>query len=425
MPIRRQKLFHLALLSPLLLSSACRGAASAFGPTASAARTNADEFFTSIALRFTNVERSPKFLTARERFGKYALTPSKLFDDSVLWTGIQDDTRSIGVSGLFNNNRYLLATPGSARMPDRPGDSRHFMQLRHLVENDYEWQTSVDMAVGKVTAPEFANAISRAMAGGESRAPQFLRAEYRSTFPKTTAALGELFSLDTLTTTPDQEGATTIVLGIRLLPEKIRPTSPAFADYLDKYFTPAQYRLDVTDRRGDRWFEISGRDNLMMLRFRSMHGHFMPLGGGVRTIPDTLQIRMDAITKILLFHVGVRNLVGELRTVETAHERGWYMRFMKEPDWKLPPTVRYLIRKPLRRPFEAEGTLFSLSINDHPGSQTLTTKNLTTTVRESAILRFLGKLGGTARGDFVGKVETEENKFLAGVFEALRADTRA
>jgi hypothetical protein len=46
-------------------------------------------------------------------------------------------------------------------------------------------------------------------------------------------------------------------------------------------------------------------------------------------------------------------------------------------------------------------------------------------VQESAILRFLNRLSGTAMGDFVGKAEVEENRFSAEVFNAMRLDARA
>ena len=46
-------------------------------------------------------------------------------------------------------------------------------------------------------------------------------------------------------------------------------------------------------------------------------------------------------------------------------------------------------------------------------------------MQESAILRFLNRVSGTAMGDFVGKAETEENRFSADAFNAMRADARA
>jgi hypothetical protein len=45
-----------------------------------------------------------------------------------------------------------------------------------------------------------------------------------------------------------------------------------------------------------------------------------------------------------------------------------------------------------------------------------------TTVRESAILRFLGKLGGGAAGEFVSNAEDDENRFNVRVYSAMLSD---
>jgi hypothetical protein len=101
------------------------------------------------------------------------------------------------------------------------------------------------------------------------------------------------------------------------------------------------------------------------------------------------------------------------------------MRFTKEPDWKLPPVVGTLIKTPLRRPIKNEGIILRLAILDAPGKQSIIGRRTSATVQESAILRFLNRLSGTAMGDFVGKAEVEENRFSAEVFYALRADARS
>jgi hypothetical protein len=216
-----------------------------------------------------------------------------------------------------------------------------------------------------------------------------------------------------------------MILGIRLKPDSIKKSLPDFAAYLEKYVSPSRYHIQLADSRGTKWFDLRGRDNLLQMRFRSKGGHFMPLEGGVRTIPDTLQIKVDFTTKILFFNVGVANMEGEFYNMESDHERGWSMRFRKEPEWKLPPTVRFFIKSPLRRPFQGNGATFRISIRDNPGAQTLLTHRSGVVVQESAILRFLGKLGATAMGDFVGESEAQENRFNAEVFTALRNDVRA
>ena len=407
-------------------SVACRDAGTAFGPTVPAARANAEQLFGGIAQRFTNVERNPKFRIARGKLGKNALTPSVIFNDTSVWTAMgSDNTRTCTVEGEFGTNKYLFSAKPTTTAANEPGDSRHTMVLRKLSDDQYDWFTNVEIAAGSVTANDLKNVVSALMKSAEHRTPDAIRADYRASFPRTTAALGRLLTLDTLRVTDDADGATTILLGIRLDPDRIKPIMPAFADYLDKYATESKYKSVVLDNRGVRWIELAGQKNFMTLKLRSINGHFAPLSGPIRPIPDDLILDSEFTTKILLFHVGFRKMIGNVSVIEGDHERGWFVRFTKEPDWKLPPTVGYLIKTPLRRPFEKDGIMFRLALQDAPGKQSIIARRTSATVQESAILRFLNRLSGTAMGDFVGKAETEENRFSADAFYALRADARA
>ncbi|MGZ3689775.1 MAG: hypothetical protein ACXVBW_15845, partial [Bdellovibrionota bacterium] len=97
----------------------------------------------------------------------------------------------------------------------------------------------------------------------------------------------------------------------------------------------------------------------------------------------------------------------------------------KEPNWQLPPTIGFFIRTPLRRPFQGQGAIFRLALLDSPGKQSIIGRRTSATVQESAILRFLNRLSGTAMGDFVGKAEQQENRFSAEAFNAMRLDARS
>jgi hypothetical protein len=142
-------------------------------------------------------------------------------------------------------------------------------------------------------------------------------------------------------------------------------------------------------------------------------------------MPRALTIRLDMSMRILLFRVGWTEMTGEFNIIETPNERGWGMRFAKEPEWRLPPSVGYLLKSPLRRPFQGNGIPVRISIKDNPGSQTLLNRQASLVVRESGILRFLNRLSGTAVGDFLGPSEREANRFNADAFRALRADVTA
>jgi len=426
-PAPRPGLRHLvALILVGLGTSACRDVGPAFGPTIPAARTNAEQLFGGIAQRFTNVERNNKFRVARSRLGKYALTPSVIYNDTSVWTAMgPDDTRTVTVEGEFGNNKYVFAAKPSTSTANEPGDSRHTMILRKVAENEYDWYTNVDIAAGSITANDLRNVLSAWMKSAERQSPAAIREDYRTSFPRTSAALGRLFTLDSLRVTHDLDGATTIYMGIRLSPARLRPTMPAFADYLDKYATESKYKSVIRDARGVRWIELAGADNFMTLKLRSIDGHFAPLSGPIQPIPDKLILDSEFTMKILIFHVGFRKLIGNVSVIDSDHERGWFIRFTKEPDWKLPPTVGYLIKTPLRRPFKDAGAMFRLALLDTPGRQSIIGRRTSATVQESAILRFLNRLSGTAMGDFVGKAEAEENRFSAEVFNAMRFDARA
>lgn len=406
--------------------AACADVPAAFGPTPAAARANADGLFGSLDARFTNVSRTPRYARAREMLGRYALTPSTLYNDSTVWTAYgADGTRTLFGDATTSNGRYVFTNVPTSTPLDAPGDGRHIVRLRKLSDSDYEWFTGVDFATGHITANDFGNVITRWLASSEGRDQAAIRADYRSAFPRTTAALGKLFRLDTLISVRGADGVNTLYVGVHLTPEGIRATLPEYAQYVDKYATRAKLRFSLVDARGAQWVDGAMRDGNVTLKLRSQGGHFAPLEGPARTIPDTLALRMDMTAKISLFTVGVERLTGEWVNVRSAHERGWSMRFTKEPSWVLPPAVSFLIHSPLRRPFEGSGTLFRIALRDDPGQQTLLSRRATTVVRESAILKFLGRLSGSVMGEFVSKAEEQENRFNTTVFSALKADVDA
>jgi hypothetical protein len=409
-----------------VVGTACRDVAPALGPNIPMARQNAEEFFYSIGSRFTNIQRPPKIIRARSQFGHYALTPSGVYNDTSIWlaTG-PDSTRVFGNEGYFSFDRYIVLARLSNTPPDALTESREVVRLRKLTSNEYEWFTSVEVAVGRIGAKDIANVVTATLAAGEGRSPAAIRADYTSSFPRTTAALGRLFTIDTLSATPDNEGATTYELAIRLTPEILKATMPHYAAYIDKYISKGRYRLTLTDKTGARWLDASAANYYVHFKVRSKGGHFAPLEGVARPIPEALTIRLDLSMKILVFTVGWSEMVGEFNVIDTPHERGWEMRFAKEPVWRLPPTVGYLLKSPLRRPFRDQGIPVRISIKDNPGSQTLLNRRASLVVQESGILRFLNRLSGTAVGDFLGPSEREANRFNADAFRALRADVAA
>ncbi|HEX9247888.1 MAG TPA: hypothetical protein VF856_00235 [Gemmatimonadaceae bacterium] len=403
--------------------SACREVAPAFGPNIPFARQNAEEFFYSVGSRFTNIQRPPRILHARAQFGHYALTPSGVYNDTSVWLAIgPDSARLFGDEGVFSVDRYIVTTKLSTEPPDALTESREIVRLRKLTDNEYEWFTNVEVALGRIGARNITDVLAAALAAGEGKSPAAIRADYTTSFPHTVAALGRLFSIDTLRATPDSAGATTYDIAIRLTPEILKATMPHYAAYVDKYFSKGKYRITLTDKTGARWFDAQAANYYMHFKMRSKGGHFAPLEGAVRPMPELLTIQVDMSMKIAVFTVGWTNMIGEFEVINTPHERGWSMHFAREPEWHLPPTVGTLLKSSLRRPFQNPGIPVRVSIRDNPGSQTILNRRGTLVVQESGILRFLNRLSGTAVGDFLGPSEREANRFNADAFRALRID---
>jgi hypothetical protein len=423
------------LLATLLLATttsvACRDAATAFGPSPATAAANARDVFAAMAMRFTNVQRAPRFARARGKLGRYALTPSKIYDDTSIWlpaaTGA-GDVRALTLEGSFAGGRYVFVPRAEVPLPSRLGESRHAMRLRRIGDNEYEWATAVDQGVGTgLRAAQLEDVYGALLAsavrhGGDGA----VRADYRAAFPRTAAALGQLFSLDGVRTTPAADGSAAVLVTVRLHPERLHARYPAFEQYVTKYVVPSRYHLTLRDGLRARWFDAAADRGVLTVLLRATpDGRMAPLDGPARAMPDSLTLTADFSTHILVFDVGVSDLKAAFVVRRTAHERGWQMRFATEPDWHLPLATRYLIRAPLRRPFANGGTTLLVTARDSAGAQTLLSRRLTMAVQESAILRFLGALGFTAMSDFAGQSETEENRFLADAFAAMRADAES
>lgn len=413
----------LFLTAAALATTGCRESAAAFGPNLPLARQSAEEFFYSVGSRFTNIQRPQRILRARAQFGHYALTPSGVYNDTTIWLSIgPDSARLFGDEGHFSVDRYIVNTALSNEPPDQLTESREIVRLRKLSDNEYEWFTNVEVAIGRVGAKNIADVLAASLAAGEGKSPTAIRANYNAAFPRTAAALGRLFTIDTLSTTNDSEGATTFDIAIKLTPNILKETMPHYAAYIDKYISKGKYRVALVDQSGAHWFDAWAANYYMHFKVRSKNGHFAPLEGAVRPMPQSLSIHLDMSMKILLFTVGWTEMVGDFQVIDTPHERGWQMRFDKEPDWHLPPTVGTLLRSPLRRPFQGQGIPVRVSVRDNPGSQTILNRRGSLVVQESGVLRFLNRLSGTAVADFLGPSEREANRFNADAFRALRAD---
>jgi len=412
-----------ASLALLLVVSgtACRASIDAFGADAARARHAAETLFAGFAYRFYGVTRDSAFENARTTMGQYALIPSRLYRDSTIWNDRADSARILVVGATFTDNRYRFTTNPRAPAPRALGDERHALTLKSLGGGDYEWFTQVDHAVGSAKPAAIGAAIMATLTAAEGRSADEALADARSMFPQAAKHLAQLFSIDSLRTS-HEGGATTTTLSVRFRPELLRPRYPYFAGFVSKYIVPTLYSVQLTDHAGRAFLEATGRDGQLIMRVRS-HGHrLVSLAGAPLVMPDSLKLTMDVSMKYKAFRIGFRNLVGDFTIERTPNRRAWMMRFQKEPAWQFPLAVDKLIKVPLRRPFAGRGAELSLGVRDDRGPLTISDRYGRVVVNESAIMRWLGRLGASAFGDFSGRTELEENLFLYETFDALRKD---
>ena len=205
----------LALAVTALAFAACRQAWRGLGPGGAALDRNADQLFGAMVIRYTQVTRDPKYEFARNRLNRNALVPSKVFDDSAIWTSEPSPVlRAMFVQGTFESGHYLLASRAVVTRPARVGDSRHVITLARLSPNEFVWDTSVDFALGTVSAGEVGALTTALLASAERASDKDLRDDYRAVAPRASAVLGILFSIDSMRATPFSDGTSDVNLTI-------------------------------------------------------------------------------------------------------------------------------------------------------------------------------------------------------------------
>jgi hypothetical protein len=419
----------------LALATACRGSVAHLVGTTDGSPAPADQLFAAFAHRFTDVHRDAKVAAAREKLAHGALIPSRVFDDTTVWsTIVSPDARAFAYRGGAVNGQYrMLAMPSGAPppRPAAPGDTRHLITLTKLAAEEYRWDVATDFSLGASGPANVADIFGALFSSAERRSEREIRADYRAAFPRTAAVLGMLFSVDSVRTTQHSDGSTSLDLTIDIHADGLRAKYPLFATYLKKYASPAVMRGVVRDRGSPErstpaavWFIADARKDRIRFQLRSRNGRLLPLTGPARTMPDTLELESLVSARIGIFRVGFEKLRSEFIISREAREPAWTLHFRREPEWKLPLFTESLIRSSLRRPFQKGGAYFRVSLRDE-GGQTLLARRGQIVVQEGTILRFLGRLGSRAYSDLSTRVEKELQNYLRDVFNAMRADARA
>lgn len=426
--MRRARRFLPALLLPVALL-ACRGAASALGSSPRESRANTDELLTALGARFGPRTLDGRLDEVRLAFAKSALTPQRLYRDGSLWTATTASSREVDVAGAGSPGRYRLAVVPILPALLRPGDYRRELHLAQLGHDDYEWMARDELAIGPVTDADLSRALGALLAAAEAGNERSARAAYREQLPRATAAVGLLFSLDTLHLAPAAGGGggggTDVRLSIGIHTDRLAARFPHYAAYLDKYAHPAELEMVAADAAGREWWRLSKSGDRIALALRVRGGALAPLTGGSARMPDTVRVRIDASTKSWIFRVGVKGLAADVALVRDPHEKAFLARFREEPHWELPPLGATMLHTPLRRPFEGDGATFSMIVRDGSSAQTVVTRDYRLAVHESRIMRWFGGLGSSALGDFRRGAEEEFDRYDGEVLDALRVDLAA
>jgi hypothetical protein len=416
------------LLLPLLLGStvACRDAVPALGTTPERATSNAATMLNALADRFGTLELSPEISRARPRLTRYSTTPSRLLDDKEMWTSRGEDDRTLEIAGARRGGRYMLFHLHGVAAPRAPGDARHVMRLQVLGDNEFRWTSLDEVALGPITVADLDRALTAIFLAAEKGDGDAIRLAARTAFPRASASLARMFVIDSLRTTRDGDGATSVVLGVGMRPTRAERSFQALGAYARKYWVPLRWRVIVRDSVGTRWGDFTKRDSSIVLRFRVMDGSLAPVAARPRRADDVMRLTVDASAKVGPFRVGMRGLEVHTSRSASPSEVAMRFRFLGEPEWQLPPLVARLLRSPLRRPFEGSGSLMRYGVRTDARASADTAsivwRDIDVTVRESAILRFFGRLGGTALSDFRAGAEKEAERLWGETLRGMAKD---
>jgi hypothetical protein len=390
--------------------------------TRAPSRARAVEVFSSLGARVTDPRRDAKYDTARVKIANAAMIPSKVWDDTSVWTAGSESRRTLQISGRFAAPQYRLDAVRFAPNPTRPAESKHIIHLTQLTDVAYAWDTEVMYSLGTAPASDIV-AFTRALfAAGEGRLEGQIRADYAAVAPRTTATLGQLFIVDSIRSAHYADSSTLTTYSVTMRPDIMHPRRPRFAEYARKYLVTAKMHWTLTDRNGSQFFELSTDDGRLTMKVRTRRGAIVAMNGPVVPMPDSLTLNGAMTMKVRRFTAGFRDYHAEFTIIRTDHEASWSIVSRREPTWVLPLITERLLRTPLRRPFQGSGSLFRIGVRDSVGGQTVLLRRLHLEVQESAILRFIGRLGATAIGDYQGHAEKEMNVWLQEVFAGIVAD---
>ena len=416
-----------AIAGTLLLAAACRDSIRAIGGANPEAqnRIPAIQVFATLGARVTDPLRDQKYANARIKIANAAMIPSRVWDDTAVWTSATASRKTLLIGGRMAPPHYRLETNLVVPSPANAAESRHVINLTQPSDDSYAWDTEVMYAIGHALSADIAAFTRGLFAAAEGRDEREVRADFGTFAPHTSAAMGQVFSIDSIRTSHLADSSTLATFAVTIRPEGVEARLPHFAAYLKKYYGTAHTRWSVVDRNGSTYMDFASDDGHITLRVRTRHGEMVSLVGPARAMPDTLGLVGSLTMKVKRFTIGFRDYRPELTIIHTDREAAWSIVSRREPEWDLPLITARLLRTPLRHPFEGNGAMFRIGVRDSVGGQTILLRRLHLEVQESAIVRFVGRLGAAVMGDYQGLAEREELVWLRDVFAGVVADLAA
>jgi hypothetical protein len=379
----------------------------------------------ALALRFGEVDREPAFDALRPKLARAALVPSWVWDDTAAWPRQGGTWRAVEFAGYRSESGYRIGVRPYAAEPAAVGQYRGQLRLDKLASGRFEWTVREELAVGALKPAELAAALDTLLRGAQEKDEPGARAAIAAAFPRASAKLGLLLSLERLGLAHDALGATTLTLAVRLVPAGLRPTAPRYAAFLEKYLTPMRTRVVAADATGATWWVLEGESRLWTLRLRARGGSLVPLeGDALRRVPERLRVTIDYATRMGRFSIAARGLSAEVALTRTPVEKGFVARFRQKPDWDLPFLVEPLLGSPLSYPFDGPGSEAGWAAVETPAGMRFV-RDYRARVAENFVLRWLGGMTNRALGEFRAGAEREADRYHGECLLALRDDVVA
>lgn len=377
----------------------------------------------ALALRFGEADREPAFEALRPRLASAALVPSRVFDaDDDVWPRQGREWRAVEFAGYRAPAGYRFGVRAFAPEPASAGEYRGQIRLEKLESGRFEWTVREELAVGDVRPADLSAALDALLRGAEAVDEKQARAAIAAAFPRASARLGLLLSLEQLSLTRDAHAATRVRLSLRLDPERLRPTAPNYAKFLAKYLTPMKTRIVAADATGAAWWTLVGEQNLWSLSARVQGGSLVPQDGGPpRRIPERVQATIDYATRMGRHSIAVRRLVADVVLTRSGVEKGFVAHFRDKPEWDLPFLVEPLLGSPLSYPFDGPGSEAGWAALETPAGTRLV-RHYRARVAENFILRWLGGMTDRALSEFRADAEREADRYHGECLRALRDD---